>query len=133
MATRRHGNIAAFYGTAPNTLTTTGAPNALSRKVNVGQDVDQVIFYVSVSGATTVNILVAHSGGLTTDGNEPDQSSPPADAFFYPIYYTGTQQKLTFAGAGTQAIVIPDWSATWVALQSTATVNAIAGLEASSQ
>lgn len=132
MATRRHGAIDAFYGTAPSTLVTTGAPNAISRKVNVGQDVDQVVIYVSSSGAATFNVLVAHSGGLTPEGDEPNLSTAPADGFFYPLYYTGTQQKLTFAGSGTQAIVIPDWSATWVALQSTATVNAIAGIEAAS-
>lgn len=132
MATRRHGRLDAFYGTAPSTLTTTGAPNALSRKINVGQDVDQVTFYISVAGATTINLLVAHSGGLTADGDEPDASSPPADAFFYPLYYTGTLQQVVFAGVGTRALIIPDWSATWIALQSTATTTAIAGFEAAS-
>ena len=129
MADRRHGAIDAFYGTAPSTLVTTGAPNALSRKVLAGQDSDQVVFNVSVSGATTINLLVAHASALTAEGNEPDYSTPPADSFFYPVYYTGTQMQMIFAGAGTRALMVPDWEASWIALQSTATVNAIAGIE----
>lgn len=133
MSTRRHGAIDAFYGTAPNTLTTTGAPGSLSRKFNVGQDVDQIVIYISANGAATFSVLVAHSGGLTPEGNEPNLSNPPADSFFYPLSYTGTLQTIVFAGAATRALVIPDWTATWVALSSSATVTAIAGLEAASQ
>jgi hypothetical protein len=118
MALRRSGSPTAFWNGANVGI------NALSTKVRIGRDTDQVtIFITNGNGATnTFQPLVAHSGSLTTEGNEPTEDTPPADAAFMPILYAGNGGTATIVTAalgasGTIAIMIPDWTAGWLCLK----------------
>jgi hypothetical protein len=119
-----------------------GSPNKLWNNTAVGvggtstpvllpRGSEQIVFYITVGGATTVSVEVAHHGSLAANGEEPDQSNPPAT--FFPISYINTVCNVVFAGAGSAALLIPDFEPAWIRLRSTAATTITAGYEVSGE
>ena len=145
MPMRRSGTPTAFWDgtTAYNASTNPGGgtgvtAGGLSKKVRVGRDTDQIaVFITNGTTAGVFSLLVAHSGALTADGNEADQSTPPADANFMPVFYAGSTTAIataSLASGGTAVLMIPDWVAGWMVLRSAGGGGAItAGYEAVGQ
>lgn len=132
----RAGSATAFWdGTSTFNQSTnpgggvTVSAGGTSKKVIMARGAEQVTLFVTVSAATTVSLEAAHHGALTAEGNEPDASSPPADAAFGTVYYINTPCSITFASAGTVAMIIPDFEPAWVRLRSSAVATITAGFE----
>ena len=123
---RRHGEPDGFWGSG-TTKEATGASQA-SRAVQLGQAVDQFVFYVAVDAATTVTVQVAHSGEPTIDGTGPQ---PPAASSYMNLYWLDKPISVTFSGAGSTALIVPDFTPGWVRLVSSNNVNCLAGWEVS--
>jgi|SRR6476646_4394570 len=132
---RRYGQIVGFWGT----LNASGVPQAEavlagahSRPVYLDTAIDIGLgVLLNVSAATTITVLAAHSSQLSASGDEPDRSTAPADSLFYPVQWNSTSSALTFAGAGTASLLIPQFIPGWVKLASSGAANIIAGYEAS--
>lgn len=131
MPTRRSGTPTAFWdGTTTYNASTNPvggvavSAGGLSKKVRIGRDMDQVALFIT--NGTTASIftpLIAHSGSLTAEGNEPDETNPPADAAFMPIYYAGSVvaggiATPSLASGVAAVLMIPDWVAGWIVLRS---------------
>lgn len=101
--------------------------NGVSTAAILPRGSEQIAIYVTVSAATTISVEVAHHGNLTADGQEPDQSSPPAN--FFQLYYIDSPVQIVFASAGSAAIIIPDFEPEWVRLRSSAAATITAGYE----
>jgi hypothetical protein len=147
MPGRPTGSPTAFWdgATTYNATTNPGGglavtANAVSKSSRIPYDVDQVTIYVFANAATTISVEVAHWGTLTSEGDQPDGSTPASSTSFYPFYYGGgTPGALTLALPATvtpttagfaAAIEIPDWTAVWLRLRSSgANVNLTAGWE----
>jgi hypothetical protein len=133
---RRYGQIVGFWGTISSV---TGLPvreavlaGGHSRAVYLDTAIDIGLgVLLDVSAATTITVLAAHSSQLTSSGDEPDRSTPPADSLFYPVQWNATSSALTFAGAGTAYLLIPQFIPGWVKLSSSGAANIIGGYEAS--
>jgi hypothetical protein len=150
--TRRHGNRAAFWGSInPTTLALTPATvNAgdVSAVVGVGRAADQVTFFVDAGGAFTAKVQVAHSSpasGDTAEGISWDYDSLgftnniAGNTNWFDLYYMsgdsaggGVQSVVKLAGAGRQAVMIPDWVEGYLRLVCTVgtAVAVVAGYEA---
>lgn len=106
-----------------------------SNAVQLGRYVNNVAFYITTNGASAFTVQVAHSGG-TSAGTLPD----PDDQTFvwHDAYYLGTGTNgsvltVTFAAAGSIAMIVPDFEPNWIRLKRTdggASVNVVAGHEA---
>lgn len=118
---RRTGSTTAFWNSA-----VVGA-NGVSTARMVPRGSEQLAIYVTTSGATTITLQVAHHGDLTAAGNEPDESSPPAT--WFNVSYLNTPLTLTFAGAGSAAMIVPDFEPAWIRLLSSAAATITAGYE----
>lgn len=130
---RRHGEIVGFWGTLDsndNPVAVAVQAGASSQAQYIGQNVDQFSFLVSVDAATSITLYAAHSSELNSEGNNPDRSVSPPISLFYPVYWNTTQIKLTFSGAGTAYVMVPDFVAGWVLLKSSGAANIYAGYEA---
>jgi hypothetical protein len=103
------------------------APGGTSTAVALPRGVEQVLVNITVNAATTVSLEVAHHGALTAEGNEPDQSTPPAT--FYQLYYIDTAVQIVFASAGSAAILVPDFEPAWIRLRSSGAATITAGFE----
>jgi hypothetical protein len=133
---RRYGQIVGFWGTISPT---TGLPVAeavgvggLSRAVYLDTAIDIGLgVLLDVGAATTITVLAAHSSQLSPSGDEPDRSTAPTASLFYPVQWNATSSALTFAGAGTAYLLIPQFIPGWVRLKSSAAANIIGGYEAS--
>lgn len=133
---RRYGEIVGFWGTLAADGVTPVAEavlaNGLSRAAYLDTAVDIGLgILLNVSAATTITVLAAHSSQPTVEGDEPDRSTPPANNLFYPVQWNATSSALTFAGAGTAYLLIPQFIPGWVRLQSSNAANIIGGYEAS--
>lgn len=125
---RRHGQPDGFWGDG-TTKEATGA-NQASRAVQLGQAVDQFIFYVTVDAATTITVQVAHSGEPDVDGTGPQA---PASSSYMNLYWIDKPITMTFGGAGSTSMIVPDFASGWVRLVSSNNVNCLAGWEVSAQ
>lgn len=119
------GDQNAFWvpgGSGANNGTAVGA-GGVSSAVRIAR-VENLVIWVASSGATTITVQVAHSGDVSAQGIDPDDSA----GVWHNLYY-GTQiQTVTFTAAGQQAIIIPDVSFEWLRLSNlTAGVNLTAG------
>lgn len=123
---RRHGQVDGFWG-QDGVAEETGA-SGTSRPVQLGQAVDQFVFYVDVSGATVITVEVAHSGEPAADGTGPEA---PADADYKALYWMDKAINFTFTGSGSAAIIVPDFTPGWVRLKSSNDVSCLAGWEVS--
>jgi hypothetical protein len=150
--TRRHGNRAAFWGSInASTLALTPATvnaNDPSAVVGVGRAADQVTIFVDAGGAFTAKVQVAHSSpatGDTTEGISWDYDSlgfttnTLGNTNWFDLFYMsgdsaggGVPVVLKLAGAGRQAVMIPDWVDGYIRLVCTvgASVAVVAGYEA---
>lgn len=133
MASRRRGNIVAYWGT----LDATGAPVAsavtlgtFSKKVYVNESLMNFAFLVNVSATAVVSLWAASSTQLNPEGDSPDRSVAPADALFAPVQWNATPASASITGAGSAYIIVPDFVAGWTALKSSTSVNIWAGYEA---
>jgi hypothetical protein len=125
MALRRSGSPTAFWDgtTAFNQSTNpqggTGVTAAgTSRAAFLPRDGESLALFIAVNGATTITLEAAHHGANTAEGNEPNQSSPPATGSFYPVSYLGTAVSAVFAAAGNICILVPDFEPSWIRLRS---------------
>lgn len=140
---RRQGEPNSFWGTATQsgvvsargivdtyvvayTKEATGV-NQLSRAARLGQAVDQLCVFMSVDNPTTITVYVAQGNQPTVEGVDMDVEDQPST--FYPLYWQTTQMKYTFSTAGQAAFIIPDFAPGWIALESSANVNALCGYE----
>lgn len=130
MAVERTGSPTAFWNAVASV-----ASSSTSNIVNVARWNEQIVIYVKCDqGATVFNVEVAHHGALTADGNEPDESSKPADANFYPLNYLLETMVITTNASGVGTILIPDFEPEWVRLRSVSlTTNVTAGYEATGE
>lgn len=119
MTIRRVGDKNAFWDAA-----TTGAAG-VSTAVEVARGLEQFAVYVTVSGATTITVQVAHHGDVTSEGLEPEGNV----GVWHDLYYLDTAISTVFAAAGSRVLMIPDFAPAWVRLKSSASVTATAGWE----
>jgi hypothetical protein len=129
MTVRRVGDPIGFWNAASVGI------GGLSAKVHVPREVTQITIYIK-NGATasTFSLMASHFAGLTSSGNEPDASTPPADASFFPITYTTTALTYALGINATIAFVIPDFSPGWICLSSSAATTPVtAGWEATGE
>jgi hypothetical protein len=101
--------------------------NGVSNAVNLPRGVEQVSIFITVSAATTVSLEVAHHGSLTSEGNEPDESSPPSTWFQF--YYIDTPVQVAFTTPGSAVLNVPDFEPEWIRLRSSAAATITAGYE----
>jgi hypothetical protein len=120
---RRAGSPTAFWNNAAVGV------NGASSAILMARDFQQISIYVTSSAATTITVEAAHHGALTPEGNEPDASTPPAT--FGTLFYMNdaTPVRLVLAGAGTQALIVPDFAPAWIRLRSSAAATITAGFE----
>lgn len=101
--------------------------NGTSAVVDIGRSVENVLIFVTTNAATTINVQVAHTGDITSQGVLPDGTP----ATFFNLYRGdaagGIPVSLTFAGAGSQALVVPDLAVMHLRLLSTAAATITAG------
>ena len=117
---RRSGDKNAFWDNASVGV------GGTSTAVELPRGVDNLAIYITVDAATTVSLEVAHSGDITSEGLLPDGNA----GVWFPLYYTNILVQNVFAGAGSVAILVPDFAAGWVRLKSSAAAVITAGWEA---
>lgn len=124
MSLRRSGSPTSFWNNVAVGVAGTSNPVELAR------DADQLAIYATVSGATTLVLEVAHSGAVTAEGN----LSNTVVANWGPLYYINSSDavQLVLAGAGSAALIVPDFAPGWVRLRSTAAATITAGHEVTS-
>jgi hypothetical protein len=118
---RRTGSITSFWNNAVVGV----AGTSTARMVPRGSE--QLAIFVTTSAATTITLQAAHHGDLTAAGNEPDESSPPTT--WFNLSYLNTPLTMTFASAGSAAMIIPDFEPAWIRLLSSAAATITAGYE----
>ncbi len=117
--TRRSGDKNALWDNA-----VTGA-GGFSNPVEVARGAEALAIYITVSGATTVKLQAAHSNDVTAEGVSPDAP----DTVWHDVVYTNVACSNVFSGAGSVALIIPDFVPGWIRLSSSASVTATAGYE----
>lgn len=95
----------------------------LSNIVEIGRGVENIAIFVTASGATTITVLAAHSGDITSQGILPDDSP----AGFGAVKYIVDPLTITFAAAGSQVLLVPDVPFAFIQLQSSAAATITAG------
>lgn len=86
--------------------------NELSPLARTGWGYDNLCIFLSTNGATVITLLVPPP----TDEDAPEIDDNTA----YPAFYLDTELKWTFSGAGSQAILIPDFAPQYFRLKSSA-------------
>lgn len=125
-AGRRRGTTNAFWSAA------TVNANDVSPGVQIGRNIDQIIFYIKTGGTATFIVQVAHSGDPTFDGTiDPDALT----AVWHDLWYLNgapAQAVIAVTGATNFALQIPDIVSNWWRLKCTVGVNIVttAGWEA---
>lgn len=109
MATRRHGNLTAFWNAAAVSATNT------STAVEVGRHVEDFAIYITTSAAATFYVQVGHSGSDGSEGTGVDTTPAVWHAI---AYASASPLVLTTAAAPllSIAMIIPDFSPGWVRL-----------------
>ena len=118
---RRVGSPTSFWNNAAV------LSNGTSNVVELPRGGEQLAIFVTTSATTNITVQVAHHGALTPEGNEPDHSTLPST--WFNLYYIDTPCVLTFSGAGSQVILIPDFEPNWVRLLSSGAATITAGHE----
>lgn len=123
MAIRLRGDKDAFWN---NIAVGVGG---ISNIVDVGREVEQVGFFVTVSAATTITIQVAHEGDVTSEGILPEGP----DTVWFDLFYTNNAQpvQLVFAAAGSAMVILPDVAFMHCRLKSSAAATITAGWQGS--
>jgi hypothetical protein len=117
--TRRSGDKNALWDNA-----VTGA-GGFSNPVEIARGAEALAIYITVNGATTVKLQAAHSGDISSEGVMPDT----ADTVWHDVICTNVAASYVFAGAGSVALIIPDFVPGWIRLASSNSVTATAGYE----
>lgn len=116
----RSGSATAFWN-----ATVVGAGNTPSNAVKLARSGEQLTIYITTSATATFTVEVAHAGALNSDGTNSDAN----DSTWAPLQYLLDPITVTITGAGSKALIIPDWSAAWVRLRTSAAATLTAGYE----
>jgi hypothetical protein len=120
MAARIRGDKNQFWD---NVATGAGGASAI---VDVGRSVEQIVLFVTVGGATTISVEVAHPGDQTAEGIFPEGAD--GSSVWHPFKYANDAVIAhVFAGSGSVAIALPDVPFQHIRLKSTNNVTATAG------
>lgn len=124
MPLRRSGNPTSLWNNVA-----VGA-NGTSNAVELARSSDQLVIYVTTSGATTITLETAHSGAVSSEGVLSDTATTD----WGPLYYINTDSpvELVLAGAGSASWIVPDFAPGWIRLRSSAAVTLTAGHEVTS-
>lgn len=117
---RRVGDFNAFWNNVAVGI------DGVSSAIEIPRAAANLVIYATVSGATTLNVQVAHAGEPNLEGYIPDTPQ----ATWHNLLYTNIPCQLVFAGAGSAATIIPDIVPGFYRLQSTAAATITAGWEA---
>ena len=130
---RRHGLVAGYWGTldaSNNPIAAAVLSNGYSKALYMNEATNSFALVISVSAATTISLLAAHSSQLTAEGDEPDHSTAPGNSYFGQVYWNSTAIQIQFTSSGVAYIQVPDFVAGWTMLQSSGAANIWAGFEA---
>jgi hypothetical protein len=114
---RRRGDVNQFWNNAAVGI------GGVSAIVSIGNEVNQVAIFTTVSAATTVKVQVAHSGDMTAEGILPDGTP----VTFFDLFYLNTAVTQVFSAGGSAAMIIPDFAPQWIRLVSSAAATITAG------
>jgi hypothetical protein len=113
---------------------------SFSSVVDIGRSIDNVLIFMTTGAATTITVQVAHEGDVTSEGLLPDQ--PSTDTYtWFDLYRADVTDpttaagvvKITFAGAGSGALLINDLSAAMhLRLKTSGAATITAGWQAAS-
>lgn len=85
-----------------------------SSAVEIPRFAENLALYLNASAATTLTLQVAHSGTPTSEGIAADANA----GNWMPVYLVGDALAVTFSGAGTRCVLIPDFVPGWIRLVS---------------
>lgn len=90
---------------------------------------NQVQIYVKSSAITTITVQCGHFGNVTSEGVGPDLGST-GPTNWYNLFWNGTASTITFSGAASLSVIIPNLTSKWLRLVGTANATITAGWEA---
>lgn len=85
-----------------------------SSAVELPRFAENLALYLNASAATTLTLQVAHSGAPTAEGILADANA----GNWMPAYLMGDAVAVTFSGAGTRCLLVPDFVPGWIRLVS---------------